>query len=197
MVSVKLSNTVNAQKKRLKKLPKFSFSLIDTLLKRDAVEFLKIWEEGISKRQFGLKALSEFTVASKTKKGQRKPKTPLFGEGTTEKDSYINMLEMNRNKSGKGWRVFVRTGTHHSGQQFDDLFELHEKGGTIKVKRGDKVKLIRIPPRPAFLRTFLKLLRRRRKRDTGKMVRDEMLNFIKTGQQSLKARLENESAGVS
>jgi len=177
MIEAKFSTNYGAVKARIRRLPKLVEQSADTFSKKDAVGLIETFRQGISDGSFGLEPLKPATVAQKQREGKRKPGTPLFGEGDSEDNSYINTFAIRRLK--KGYRVFPRWAKHHkSGLTLRELFDIHEHGALIRMRDGT---IIRIPPRPAFAKAFRRHLNKRKQQENVKSVQDAIDNLIKTG----------------
>ncbi len=173
------SSNYHAKMKRLQRLPKMMNNFFNTVAKKDAVGLIDTFREGIINNEFGLEPLKPSTV--KQKAGMPKPNTPLFGLGDTiEKTSYLNMLRIRKVKNG--FRVSPSWAKHHKADlQLRWLFMIHEYGAIIKQNRGGKVVLIRIPPRPAFRKSFEKYIASKMKNEPTDRVVQAMLQLIRTG----------------
>jgi bifunctional DNA-binding transcriptional regulator/antitoxin component of YhaV-PrlF toxin-antitoxin module len=177
MIKPKFSKNYDAVKSRIRRLPKLVEQTADTFSKKDAVALIQTFRDGIKNDSFGLTRLKTKTVLAKSRQGKPKPTTPLYGDGENEKNSYINLFAIRKIKNG--YRVFARWAKHHeSSLSLRDLFEIHEKGALIKMKNGG---IIRIPPRPAFSKTFRRFLNKKKKAENVKAVRDAMDKLIHKG----------------
>lgn len=177
-MKVELSNNFHAKVARIKRLPERMNLVVDGAIKKDLIGIINTFKEGIKNNSFGLQRLESITVLSKRRKGYPKPKTPLYGKGEAEERSYINMLKIRKLKNGQ-WRLFPSWARHWSGNiQLRELLIIHEKGALIRTKNG---KLIRIPPRPAFLLAGNRYMRGKRKQETSQMVKQAITEWINTG----------------
>ena len=177
MIKAKFSNKYAAVKSRIYRLPKLVEKTADTFSKKDAVALIQTFRDGIKNDSFGLTRLKNKTVLAKSRQGKPKPATPLYGDGETEDNSYINLFAIRKIK--KGYRVFARWAKHYdAGIPLRDLFEIHEKGALIKMANGG---IIRIPPRPAFSKAFRRFLNKKKKAENIKAVRDAMDKLIHKG----------------
>ena len=174
MITAKYSTTMNAMSKRIKNLPKFLNTSVDTVLKRDAQGIVESFKEGISSNRLGLLPLKDVTIKSKRSNGFSKPKTPLYGKGDNNKRSYMNMLIIRKLKNG--YRIRVRAAMHYTGLPFKMLYNIHEFGATISTKKG----VIVIPPRPAKTIAYQQWLRKRKKIDNGTLVKKSINEWIRT-----------------
>lgn len=176
-MAVKYSNTYEAKKKRIQRLPEFTNDIMFGVIKKNAVMLIEEFKKGIRKNDFGLEPLKDKTVASKKRQGLKKPNNPLYGKGDErQKDSYMNMLRIRKLK--RGWKVYPSWGKHwNSDLKLRDLFTVHEFGTKIVLKNGT---IIQIPPRPAFLLAYRRMMSKRYsdKKETSKEVKNAMKDFI-------------------
>lgn len=179
MLKIKFSKKWWAKKKRIQNLPSLSTQLIFAVLKKDALTMVKNYKQGIKTGSFGLEKLEDGTIVRKRRLGYSQPGTPLYGKGEEIDDkTYINMLRIKKLKNG--WKVHPSWAKHHtSGLKLRDLFIVHEYGTLIT--RGDT--LIRIPPRPAFLKAYQKTLKDRRIKENTKDVKAAMTGHVNDGKQ--------------
>lgn len=186
---VKFSNSYNAKKKRIKKLPELIDRILSTTRKRDAVRMTEIFHDGIKNDTFNLDRLAGITVRKKIKQGMSKPETPLYGKGDdVPKKTYANMLRIRKLKNG--YKVFVSRGIHWSGKiKLYALFLIHEMGAKIALEGG---KIIQIPPRPAFLLAHQKLLMelKNNKKETSKEVKEAIMENINKNKNTLIKEME-------
>lgn len=176
MIKAKFSDTYNAKLKRIRRLPTLVNQVADSATKRDANGIVKDFQNGVRKNNFSLENLKPETIKRKQAQGYTKPRTPLYGEGDSDPNSYINMFLVKKLKNG--YRIFPRWAKHHdSDVSLRVLFYVHENGAIINNGKT----LIRIPPRPAFRKAFQRYLRRRAKQETSKDVREAINETIKTG----------------
>lgn len=193
-IKVKFSNTYNAKRKRIKRLPKLYNKSISGAAKKSLIGMNKIFHDGIRDNELGLIALSSNTVESKRRKGNLNPSSPLYGMGdAVGKNSYSNMLILTKRKNG--WKLSPSRRKHHSGKvTLKELFQIHEHGGIVKKqsKKGDMT-LIRIPPRPAFLLSYRKWLQEKKEneKETAKEVLDAMEEFINKGNKKIFNRMDS------
>ena len=182
---VRYSNSYAAKRARIRSLPVLAEKSLTAYLKRDAYGVIEAFRDGIQKNNFKLKRLRESTIRSKQSKGYPAPNRPLYGLGEQSDKSYMNMMRVSRTKNG--WRVRPSRGKHHSGRiTLDHLFNIHEFGTTIQ--RGTS--LIRIPPRPAFLKAYRRYLNQRREQETGEEVRAMMTAYVNEGRNPLGRRAQ-------
>lgn len=197
-IKPKFSNKFYAVQKRLKALPKYLEKSVDSLTYNEGEEFIKEYQEGLKKDNFGLKRLHPVSKAMKRLKGYSQPNTPLYGAGETEKNSYINALRLRRIKNG--YRVFISPAKHHDSElPLKALFDIHENGCLIKVTEKmraflpligihlrNETEFIRIPPRPTRKKAFIRYLEKRLKNDsTVKKTQKAIKDYIKTGRWQL------------
>ena len=180
MMSIKTNTSFNDKLARLKKSTLYMRQSTEAMSKQEAVFFIKIFQDGIKNKQFGLQKLSQVTIDSKREKGLQYPDTPLYGEGLDiDKRTYINALRIKQLK--KGYKVYVSNAIHHSANMaLSKLFDIHELGRTIL--RGKTA--IVIPPRPAFKKTTqifnnkVRLLRQKEYKD----IKFALKNWIRNKQ---------------
>ena len=176
MVELKFSTNYEAVKSRIRRLPQFIENSADTFTKKDAVGVIEAFQDGIRNGDFNFEGLKDPTITAKRRKGYAQPETPLYGEGDDDKNSYINMFRVRKIK--KGYRVYARWARHHSGLSLRDLFLIHERGMLIAGANGV---VIRIPPRPAFNRAFMRYLEKRIAEENVEKVRTVMIEYLRTG----------------
>ena len=184
------SSNYHAKMKRIQRLPRRMDGFFTTSAKKDAVGLIDTFRDGIIKDDFGLEPLKPSTVKSKA--GMPKPTTPLFGLGDTiEKKSYLNMLRIRKIK--RGFKVFPSWAKHHTSKlQLRWLFIIHEYGAIIRQNRGGKIVLIRIPPRPAFRKSYDRYMGSKSKREPTDKVSKAIIQLIKTG---ISTKLDNINKG--
>jgi hypothetical protein len=193
IASVKYSTNYRAVENRLKNLPHLMPGFLEAHAMKYAVRFIKIWQDGLKKNDFGLIPLKEETVKAKANmsflKGRgrgkakaeipyKKPGTPLYGAGLDiDLKTYINMLRIF--KKSKLYKVMPSWAKHHkSSLKLKDLFDIHEKGRTIIKPDGTA---IRIPPRPALFLAYRRFLNEKRQQDPAKKFKQEVGKYLKTG----------------
>lgn len=182
---VTYSNSYSAKRHRIRRLPVLAERSLTAYLKRDAYGVIDAFREGIQRNNFKLARLRESTIRSKQSKGYPAPSRPLYGLGDQSDQSYMNMLRAT--KTSDGWAVAPSTEAHHSGRiTLDHLFNIHEFGTTIR--RGTSI--IRIPPRPAFLKAYRRYLNVRRDRETTQEVRAAIAEYVNTGRDTLGRRAQ-------
>ena len=180
-IKLQVSTEYQAVMARIRRLPKIYIDAVDTTSKKDAMGIMHTWAEGIAKNLLGLEPLSPVTIEKKSEQGLSKPSTPLYGRGISDAKSYINMLRMVKIRNG--YRIKIRNAMHWSGKiNLQDLFIVHEFGTTITRESG---KTIRIPPRPAFNRSYNKYLRKKRQEDPANRVRKAINKYIKEGKENV------------
>lgn len=190
MITAKFSTKYEAVKKRIQRLPELLERSADTFTKKDAVGVIDTFREGISKNSFRLIPLAKITIAKKRKEGKKKPKTPLYGKGEEEKNSYINTFRIGKLKNG--YTVYPRWAKHHEANvTLRYLLKVHEEGCVIRKKDGT---LIRIPPRPAFAKAFMRHMRKRIKIENVKKVKEAMRNMVRAGNIDLFNELAEKTA---
>ncbi len=203
---VQFSQRYWAVRKRIQRLPKIGTEINDFQAKRLAIELINIFQEGIRNRSFRLEPLKQPTIQRKRDLGYKRPRTPLYGKGDEEDNSYINILGIRKLK-GRGYRVAPRRAREHDADiKLEDLFQVHEFGATIAVTPKSRAFLhyigihlkkettvIRIPPRPAlFLATRRQLIRMRR-RDPTPEVRKALTEFVNEGKDKLLKKIRKKT----
>lgn len=170
--------------KRLKKLPALMNGLIKAKLKRDATTLVKIFHDGIKQKTLGLQKLAEATIEAKRRKGMEQPETPLYGKGDRDpKKSYMNMLRIRETKNA--YIVRPSIAMHYSGKiKLRDLFRVHEYGSIIAMGHGVGARMVRIPPRPAFLNSYQIWGKKRIKEETSKTVKKAIERFMADGKEN-------------
>ena len=188
-VSFHFSIKYDAVRKRVQRLPKLVEEAASAQVKRDGLNLIEFFQEGIRNNTFDLVPLEDSTIIGKKLQGYTKPETPLYGAGDDEESSYLNMLRIKKVGNRK-WLVFPSTDKHHKSQlNLKSLLEVHEQGIVISQTRRnadtgkDTEVLIRIPPRPAFSRAFQKVLRSRLEdqRESTAKVKAAVNELIRTG----------------
>lgn len=181
MIRAKYSNSYQAKKYRIKRVPRFTGDAVRGMLKRDANRVIEIFHDGIKNDTFNLEYLSDATVQNKEYKGYSQPETPLYGAGDESDDrSYVNMLRIRQLKNG--WKVYPSTALHHEARiPLNVLFKIHEFGAKITTKNGS---IIQIPPRPALLLAYKQLLReiRQSKKEMSRDVKSAINELINTAE---------------
>ena len=179
MLKAQFSSRYAAVLRRMQRLPRLVDQMADTVTKKDAIGVIETIQEGIRKGTFNLTPLKPETVERKRREGYSKPKTPLYGAGDDEANSYINALRIRKIK--RGYRVYRSWAKHHkAGLPLRMLVQIHEEGTVIR--RGNGV--IVIPPRPVFRKGFNRYLRRRRRAENVQRVKDAMTLYIRTGSEA-------------
>lgn len=174
---LKLNRSYKEKKERIKKLPVIGNLVMSGMRKKDAYEFVQIFHDGIKENKFGLRKLQPQTVSAKRGLGYDLPGVPLYGKGDREKKrSYVNMLRIKKLKNG--WKVFPSWGKHHkSNLKLRDLLKVHETGRTIV--QGQRI--IRIPPRPAWLIARTRFLNKLRTKQESKKMKKGITDYINKG----------------
>jgi len=168
-------------KKRLAKLPALMNGLIRAKLKKDAVELVKIFHDGIKRNTLSLQKLSRVSIDAKGRMNFPAPETPLYGRGDEKKEkSYMNLLRIKETKAG--YTVQPSIGRHwKSNLRLKDLFHVHEYGALIAQGEGATARMIRIPPRPAFLKSYQLWGKKRIKDETSKTVKNAIQKYLADG----------------
>ena len=181
MIGIKFSDSYEAKKKRIQRLPKLVNEAADTFSKKDAVSIIDAFQEGIRTNAFSLEPLKQSTIDRKRKSGKPMPVNPLYGVGDDDKESYINVFKIRKLK--KGYRIYPRWAKHHDSKlSLRALFDIHEKGLLINLPSGT---IIRIPPRPAFTLAYRKFLSEKSKQESSEKVKEAMMKFVKTGDEKM------------
>jgi len=168
-----LSTNPEAVRSRIRRLPKKVEGIINTFSQKEADEFIRIFQEGLSKNNFRLQALQPETIRRKRRRGFSKPKTRLVAAGTNEKNSLTNALRITRTKAGRN--VIMRSAKHWDSKlTLKRLLLVHEFGAVIR-KGGRN---IRIPPRPAFLKAFKRFAIRKQRDEPVFKVKREIQEAI-------------------
>lgn len=147
-------------KYRLESIPQMVDEIIETKIKKDAMNLIKIFHDGIKENDLNLKPLRPKTIIQKAEMGFKRPITPLYGAGDDrKKNSYSNMLRMKKTKSG--YKIYPSWGKHWKSQlKLRDLLGVHEYGRTINMPKR-KLTVV-LPPRPALHNTYQRHLEHRK-----------------------------------
>jgi hypothetical protein len=177
MMKAKTTSKFEKKRQRLLAVKDYMKGMVDSMLKREAVIYIKMFQDGIKNRQFRVAPLKPGTIKQKTKMGYPQPSTPLYGKGFGDDRSYINVLKIKKLK--KGYKIYPSAQRHHKSElTLKELLIIHEKGATIKPKNGDAFK---IPPRPILKKTDdlfkAKVLKLREKEYKG--FRDAIKNYVR------------------
>lgn len=185
----KFSTNFEAVRSRLRRLPKLVNSAMDSSTKKDVVSVIEAYQNGIRKNNFRLHPLTIFTINRKKAKGLTKPKTPLYGEGDSEKNSLINALAFRKLKNG--YRLYRRKAKHYEADlTLEELLLIHEHGAIIKNGFGRGV-VIRIPPRPVVDLAMNRALRKKKKGEPDKTIWKAINQLIRTGQTTIFDKMTN------
>jgi hypothetical protein len=192
MIKARFSKNFEAKKSRIKRLPKIVLDAIETSAKKRAIEVIEIFHDGIKNDELGLEPLRDTTISRKEALGQAQPETPLYGWGDDdeEKMTYANMMRITRDANGRKYWVRPAEGFHHQTQEdieagrkpikLADLFQVHEYGRTIENGFGRGI-LIRIPPRPALHVAYNTLMRKLKRTENTKMVKEAIVKLVRDG----------------
>ena len=191
-IGINLSPSYWATRKRIQRIPKMFLKTASAIVKKDALNLMNNFHNGIKQNSFRLAILADETIEKKVGLGLERPETPLYAFGDEKKEkAYLNSLRIRKLKNG--WRVFVSRGMHHSGRiSLIRLYGIHEFGAIIK--KGDR--LIRIPPRPALHKAFLRTLRQRKLKEDSKIVRKAYTQFLNKGQEKVVEILNGEFQNI-
>ena len=181
MVRAQFSQSYEAVRSRIRRLPELYQESLEALQKRDADRLVELFRDGILQGQLRLTPLSPVTVTEKTRKGYSYPTRPLVGKGASDLNSYANMMVVTEERRGRGkrWIVTPKDEDHHEADlSLEALFRIHEFGATIHSASGPP---IRIPPRPAFRYAFRRLMRERARRDDSQAVQEAIARYVRRG----------------
>lgn len=168
---------MDAVQRRLKTMPKMFEGIIQAKLKKDAIGVIKVYQAGLKRDSLGLERLKPSTIRRKQLKGLPMPENPLYGYGDRKKNSYYNLLYIQKLKNG--YAVRPRWAKHHSSDlQLRQLFEVHEYGTTIVAQNG---KAFRIPPRPAVARAYVSYVRSVNPQKEEKLIKQMINEYLRTG----------------
>lgn len=182
-IKARITPSFSEISKRAKIVPTIMQKVFMSGARADAVRLVKIFEDGIENNSFGLEPLDKATIESKQRQSFPRPKIPLYGRGPQEAKSYLRMLRIRALKNG--YRVFPSHARHWKSKlQLNELFHVHEYGAIITVGKGDGAKMVRIPPRPAFLRAHQKWSREKLKNSKSPMIRSALAMYLKSGQEN-------------
>lgn len=183
----KFSDNFKAVRSRIKRLPKLVNNALDAQTKKDIINVINEYKEGIKRNNFNLEALKDSTKKAKKRAGLPKPNTPLYGKGESRKNSLINALSFRKIKNG--YRLYRRKAKHHSADlTLDVLLSIHENGAIIKNGFGKGI-FIRIPPRPVVDKAIVRMLQKKKKRDDNKEVRKAINMLIREGKDNAFKKL--------
>lgn len=177
-MTAKFSNEYKAKMARIARLPQLMEDAMMSHTKYMATMIIEEFQKGIRLNNFGLVKLQKATIEGKLRAGYSRPETPLYGLGDKSEHSYINMMRIRKLKHG--FKVYPSHAKHHSsGMRLNDLFIVHEYGCTITTGAGVT---IRIPPRPAFLKAYERVMLnlKKDKRETSRNVKKAMTEYINT-----------------
>lgn len=177
MIKAEFTAEFKAKLNRIKKVPTMNESnnLFLSIRKGDALTLVKNFKKGIKTNSLGLEKLKDGTIKRKRSLGMELPETPLYGKGDGDKNrSYINMLRLRKLKNG--YKVAPSWAKHwNSDLKLEDLYTIHEFGTIIKGAYGQ---LIRIPARPALLKSYEQTLKDISKKDNSQMVKRAITGYI-------------------
>jgi hypothetical protein len=193
MIKLKTSKRYDAIQSRIKKIPALLDDIAYAVRKRDAMNFIRIFKEGIKNDDFGLDRLHPFTKQRKSELGMPQPSTPLYGKGEGEKNSLSNVLRLRKVKNG--WKVYKSWAKHHTANlTLRHLLAIHENGCIIQVTSKmraflhfiglhlkQETDVIRIPPRPAYAGAGQFALSEISRKEEAAEVRKAISIYIDTG----------------
>lgn len=188
-IKFKYSKNLKAIQSRLRRLPELVNGAMDASVKRDIINTIKEYQDGIENDDFGLEALTSNTVRAKIRKQYPKPRTPLYGKGKSQKNSLINALAFRKIKNG--YRLYRRTAKHHEADlPLNILLLIHENGAIIKNGFGKGI-YIRIPPRPVVDHAIIRALKKKKKGEPDKSIRKAINQLINEGKDSMFKKLSS------
>lgn len=200
-VQFKPSKNFEAIRSRLRRLPKLVNEAMDTSAKKDVINVIKEYQEGLYRNSFGLHRLNDQTIRIKSEEGLSKPRTPLYGEGYAKKNSLINALAYRKIKNG--YRLYRRQAKHYKADlPLNVLLSIHEHGVIIKVTEKMRnflhflgihlkknTKAIRIPPRPIVDKAINRALRKKKKGEPAASIRRAINELINKGNERIFQKL--------
>jgi hypothetical protein len=183
MVTFKYSKTLGAIQSRLRRLPKLTEEALSGQTKKDVLNVIKEFQNGIRANNFRL---------TPTQSGNK----PLYGAGDSKQNSLINALSYRKLKNG--WKLVRRRAKHHdSDLPLNVLLAIHEHGAIIEVT--DKMRaflhyidihlkkstdVVRIPPRPVVDKAIKRMLRKKKRNEPAASVRKAIDTLIRTGNEN-------------
>ena len=195
MVSVKLSESFEAIRSRMRRLPVMMPKVIKAFAKHDAEELIRLFHDGIQEGRFELMPLQPRTIRRKEAMGYGAPDVPLHGKGDEDQSrSYMNMLRIRQD--GRRYRVIPSRGYHWSKKiKLTDLFMVHEYGCTITNGFGVGI-TIRLPPRPALRYAYRDLMVMKSQQEPSDKVRMAMLKYVmEANEEALKKIIKRDTMG--
>ncbi len=194
-MKLRYSKKITAIQERVRKLPRILNRKLQVNAYKNAVLFIRLFQDGIKNDNFGFKRLHPASITNKKQAGYAKPHVPLYGAGLAEKDSLINVFAIK--KLMNGYQVYPRWAKHHESKlQLRQLLEIHENGALIRVTEKMRsflhyigihlkrdTKIIRIPPRPARRKAYEKLLMKIKKDDPVKEIKKAIKKLIDEGRE--------------
>lgn len=203
MVTIQFSDKYKNQMRRIQKLPEIATTLFRSYTKKDATEFIRLFQRGLKTNSLANHQLKTKTIEIKQSMNLTRPDMPLYGKGEDEKNSLYNGHFIKKLKNG--YSVKIRKAKHHektnmsktpANISIEKLMILHERGFTTIVKSDKKQywflgltfglwkrigSVIRVPARPARRKAYNQLLQNRLKdkRERGVHVRRAIRDFIK------------------
>ena len=189
-MTVKYSDNIKAVNARMKRLPEYYVAMVKAIVKKDAVDTITAFHDGIKNKTLGLEKLAESTIKRKRRLGLERPSTPLYGMGDTKgMKAYANILRIREIKTG--YRVGpARKGAMHHSQKIElqYLFYIHEYGCVLK--NGG-----RIPPRPALYYAYTRTMKARGKKENGRKMKKAIAEYISNGKARLLDQIAAQNAG--
>lgn len=195
-IDIGIKTQVRGIEKRLKSTQPLIVQLAFAFTKAEAKRFINNFQNGIRQNNFKLTPLAPITVEKKRDEGLPKPTVPLYGAGDDKKtNSYINMLRILKLKNG--WKVYPSRKKHWKSKlKLNELFEIHEYGSLIQTKNA----VIRIPPRPAFLKAKLRTLNQAKAQIKRKDIRKALNQIMKQNKHEtynkILSKFEKQSMGI-
>lgn len=182
------SATIDAIRKRIKRLPELVGGALNATNRGDAVGVIKAYQEGIRENRLGLYPLKPATIRQKARDDMSQPEVPLYGLGDDEDRTLINAVRLKETKTG--WKVALSKKKHWKSElTLADLFVVHEYGTVIANGFGKGI-TIRIPPRPAFRYALRRYMTERAERDPAQEVQEAIMRWLNRVDDSAIRRME-------
>lgn len=205
-MAFEFSNSFEAKRKRIARLPRLVKDTAETLALKDALAVVVAYQNGLKRNNLRLDKLHPFSKQRKIDAGYDRPGSPLYGAGDSLDRTLYNALEIK--KDGDRYRLRFSRKRHHSSKlTLSQLHRIHEEGALIKVT--DKMraflhfiglhlkastKIIRIPPRPAFRKAVNRMLRQKKQRENTQQVKRAIQAVINENNEKLFKILNRFSA---
>jgi len=180
---MEIINKTAKYRTRMKAVPRYHADWMDSEYKKYADIYIKNFKDGIKHNRFDIEPLKENTIKQKTRKGYRKPESPLFGLENEPRTLY-NSQQIRKLKNG--YKVYTSWKKHYKADlDLRHMMNVHEYGCIIK--RGKT--LIRIPARPVKKLAYEKTLRDIAKTPKGKDIKAGLAMYIMKGRLDYLQRL--------